>query len=518
DEFRDQDEVHDQDEVRDQVRRMTLGDNVKELEKAVTGIRETESEEGGDVNLFSVDQGKAIIDFLFSSLFQYYKAYEYLFHVRREDLVLSNETDFILIFCPLTAKPMLEPMVKKIRFPSHKICLCDLWEPSVAMQILATKASRVLKSTGKRKHYFKDRCQHRDGTGAGLQRPPCFRQPSSAAGESREAPATHGSLLQPILKFPVNCRRPLDGDIIFSTLVAIQMVIKPTSCCLRIPGTAPIYWQYVDWEADKTISCPNRNGNDCSQKPSKLKWEEIICKEMLPSKKQPHIIQVAAEEDGRCVCRAVSSSQEPPVGTLVGDASAGSWGGFVVFAYAGRRVAVRIAEQGCGTGLCSESSVCSQPGCCPWAGEVLLTHQPHDEIELDQPALSPSASATESQGTDQGDCLQEPCPGAESSEAVAGVTAEEEKSAVCEIPNEIIGNLEGSGHRAERAAGRVIAMCPAGRGPTAADDTQELCLGTRSLVNLCLFSPKCAGAAAASEELGRSQDSRDEPRCSHMLK
>lgn len=52
------------------------------------------------------------------------------------------------------------------------------------------------------------------------------------------------------LKFPVNCRCPLDGDIIFSTLVAIQMVIKPTSCCLRIPGTAPIYWQYVDWEAD----------------------------------------------------------------------------------------------------------------------------------------------------------------------------------------------------------------------------------------------------------------------------
>lgn len=31
-----------------------------------------------------------------------------------------------------------------------------------------------------------------------------------------------------------------------------------------------------------------------------------------------------------------AASQEPPVGTLVGDASAGRWGGFVVFAYAGR--------------------------------------------------------------------------------------------------------------------------------------------------------------------------------------
>uniref|UniRef100_A0A674H288 Ciliary associated calcium binding coiled-coil 1 n=1 Tax=Taeniopygia guttata TaxID=59729 RepID=A0A674H288_TAEGU len=67
-----------------------------------------------------------------------------------------------------------------------------------------------------------------------------------------------------------------------------------------------------------------------------------------------------------------------------------------------------------------------------------------NEIELDQPAVSPSASATESQGSDQGDYLQEPCPEAASSEAdaVAGVTAEDEKSAVCEIPNEIIGNLE----------------------------------------------------------------------------
>ncbi|NXF19872.1 CBCO1 protein, partial [Rhodinocichla rosea] len=72
-------------------KRMTLGDNVKELERAVTGIRETESEEGGDLNLFSIDQGKAIVDFLFSSLFQHYKAYEYLFHVRREESVLSNE-------------------------------------------------------------------------------------------------------------------------------------------------------------------------------------------------------------------------------------------------------------------------------------------------------------------------------------------------------------------------------------------------------------------------------------------
>ncbi|NXR68299.1 CBCO1 protein, partial [Rhadina sibilatrix] len=72
---------------------MTLGDNLKEVERAMTGTGETESEERSlfDLNLFSTEQAKAIIDFLVTSLFKHYKAYEYLFHSRREELVISNE-------------------------------------------------------------------------------------------------------------------------------------------------------------------------------------------------------------------------------------------------------------------------------------------------------------------------------------------------------------------------------------------------------------------------------------------
>ncbi|NXQ38147.1 CBCO1 protein, partial [Catharus fuscescens] len=70
---------------------MTLGDNLKELERALSGIGETESEERGDLNLFSIEQAKAIIDYLVTSLFKHYKAYEYLFHCRREEPVISNE-------------------------------------------------------------------------------------------------------------------------------------------------------------------------------------------------------------------------------------------------------------------------------------------------------------------------------------------------------------------------------------------------------------------------------------------
>lgn len=49
-----------------------------------------------------------------------------------------------------------------------------------------------------------------------------------------------------------------------------------------------------------------------------------------------------------------------------------------------RLVPEGIAGQDCGTGQCSGSSVCtscsSQPDWCHWAGEVVLTHQPHVKL------------------------------------------------------------------------------------------------------------------------------------------
>ncbi|XP_064001257.1 ciliary-associated calcium-binding coiled-coil protein 1 isoform X2 [Pogoniulus pusillus] len=70
---------------------MTLGENLKELGKAMVGIGETDSERTGDLNFFSIEQAKAIIDYLTISLFKHYKLYEYLFHGLREELVMSNE-------------------------------------------------------------------------------------------------------------------------------------------------------------------------------------------------------------------------------------------------------------------------------------------------------------------------------------------------------------------------------------------------------------------------------------------
>ncbi|XP_065699942.2 ciliary-associated calcium-binding coiled-coil protein 1 [Patagioenas fasciata] len=70
---------------------MSLGDNIKELGRAMAGIGETDSEGSGDLYFFSIEQAKAVIDYLNISLFKHYKAYEYLFHSPGEEFVISNE-------------------------------------------------------------------------------------------------------------------------------------------------------------------------------------------------------------------------------------------------------------------------------------------------------------------------------------------------------------------------------------------------------------------------------------------
>uniref|UniRef100_A0A8B9FSN4 Ciliary-associated calcium-binding coiled-coil protein 1 n=1 Tax=Amazona collaria TaxID=241587 RepID=A0A8B9FSN4_9PSIT len=70
---------------------MSLGDNLKELGRAMAGIGETDAESSGVLDFFSIEQAKAVIDYLNISLFKHYKLYEYLFHSLREELVTSNE-------------------------------------------------------------------------------------------------------------------------------------------------------------------------------------------------------------------------------------------------------------------------------------------------------------------------------------------------------------------------------------------------------------------------------------------
>ncbi|XP_042315352.1 ciliary-associated calcium-binding coiled-coil protein 1 isoform X2 [Sceloporus undulatus] len=70
---------------------MTLEQNIQELGYAMAGIGECNSVKSGGFEFFTVDQAKAIINYLKISLFQHYTLYQYLFHSPREELVIGDE-------------------------------------------------------------------------------------------------------------------------------------------------------------------------------------------------------------------------------------------------------------------------------------------------------------------------------------------------------------------------------------------------------------------------------------------
>ncbi|KAG8135107.1 hypothetical protein E2320_008156, partial [Naja naja] len=68
-----------------------LEKNIQELASAMAGIGLSNSEISGGFEFFTIDQAKAIINYVKSSLFQHYTLYKYLFHGPREELVIGDE-------------------------------------------------------------------------------------------------------------------------------------------------------------------------------------------------------------------------------------------------------------------------------------------------------------------------------------------------------------------------------------------------------------------------------------------
>ncbi|XP_075613652.1 ciliary-associated calcium-binding coiled-coil protein 1 isoform X3 [Balearica regulorum gibbericeps] len=106
---------------------MTLGDNLKELGRAMAGIGETDSEGSGDLNFFSIEEAKAIIDYLNISLFKHYKLYEYLFHSPGEEFVISNE--YVIELAQPAVPPV--PALLEEGIPSD-ICSSFMISPTAA--------------------------------------------------------------------------------------------------------------------------------------------------------------------------------------------------------------------------------------------------------------------------------------------------------------------------------------------------------------------------------------------------
>ncbi|XP_067858869.1 ciliary-associated calcium-binding coiled-coil protein 1 isoform X2 [Heptranchias perlo] len=72
---------------------LPLLDNLKEFTKVMAKIGQSRSEKSGDVEFFTVDQAKAIINYMKISLFQHYKLYEFLFYHTPDIEILDTELE-----------------------------------------------------------------------------------------------------------------------------------------------------------------------------------------------------------------------------------------------------------------------------------------------------------------------------------------------------------------------------------------------------------------------------------------
>ncbi|XP_030060698.1 ciliary-associated calcium-binding coiled-coil protein 1 isoform X2 [Microcaecilia unicolor] len=70
---------------------MSLEDNIQELWDSLVGEEQSYSEISSGLAVFNVDQTKAIIDYLKTSLFQHYKLYQFIFYCPRSEVVLGVE-------------------------------------------------------------------------------------------------------------------------------------------------------------------------------------------------------------------------------------------------------------------------------------------------------------------------------------------------------------------------------------------------------------------------------------------
>ncbi|XP_054839932.1 ciliary-associated calcium-binding coiled-coil protein 1 [Eublepharis macularius] len=102
---------------------MTLLENIQELRRTMVGIGQCHSEKSGGFEFFTVDQAKAIVDYLKISLFQHYALYEYLFHSPREELVIGDENVVELV------KPADAPFPA----PLEEGLPCDIYSSFIAL-------------------------------------------------------------------------------------------------------------------------------------------------------------------------------------------------------------------------------------------------------------------------------------------------------------------------------------------------------------------------------------------------
>lgn len=90
---------------------LPLLDNLKELSKLMTEVSQSSSDITRGVEFFSVDQSKAIINYMKISVFQHYRLYEFLFHHTPDLKILDTQLEVEVI---KSADPFPSPLEESL--------------------------------------------------------------------------------------------------------------------------------------------------------------------------------------------------------------------------------------------------------------------------------------------------------------------------------------------------------------------------------------------------------------------
>ncbi|XP_078269366.1 ciliary-associated calcium-binding coiled-coil protein 1 [Rhinoraja longicauda] len=125
---------------------LPLLENLKELKKLMTDVSRARSDKSRGVEFFSVDQSKAIINYMKNSVFQHYRLYEFLFHHTPDLKILDTQLEVEVI---KSADPLPSPLEESLSWDiySSYILQQPTEEPEAEVEMETEEEMEVKAST-----------------------------------------------------------------------------------------------------------------------------------------------------------------------------------------------------------------------------------------------------------------------------------------------------------------------------------------------------------------------------------
>ncbi|CAH1785095.1 unnamed protein product [Owenia fusiformis] len=101
-------------------RHLTVVENICEYKKMLVGIGQESPEETGGLNFFDISQAATLNEYLYSSLFQHYKLYEFMFTTTQAEEIIGTDLEIeVALPCTMPWPPPLDEGVSEEMYDTY---------------------------------------------------------------------------------------------------------------------------------------------------------------------------------------------------------------------------------------------------------------------------------------------------------------------------------------------------------------------------------------------------------------